>query len=337
MVPSATQRGFVLVCAAAMACISCVHQVLHRPQSFAGNSARPPAVTAVMARQVKNAVDAGEGDLQLRALRKRLAANADDLDARILLARLYATRGLSDLALEHYRLAAAQFPDSVTVTLALAKTLRELGESESALKTVRTFLTKNPSASGSWELLSLQGILEDEQGRFTPAEAAHRAALALEPGRGALHNNLGYNLLLQGQSSAAAAEFHRAIEIDPRSPIAHNNLGAALALQLHSSEALSEWQRSADPAVAHNNLAAVLMEAGRYSEARAELQTALEFRRDFPAALVNLRLVAAKDGGPAALPAVSRRGNVAKRRPRVDSATAAPMPLAENAPETGKK
>ena len=121
-----------------------------------------------------------------------------------------------------------------------------MGEAEAALRTVRDYLAKYPSGKANWELLSLEGIVEDEQGRFTPAETAHRAALALEPGHSALYNNLGYNLLLQGQSSAAAAEFRRAIEIDPRSPIAHNNLGAALALQSHSSEALSEWRRSAD-------------------------------------------------------------------------------------------
>jgi Flp pilus assembly protein TadD len=299
--------------------------------------AKPPAVTAVMTRQVENAIDAGEGDLQLRALRKRLAADAHDLDARILLARLYAKRGLPDLALEHYRLAAAQFPDSAIVTLSLAKTLRQMGEAEGALEAVRTYLAKYPSAAANWELLSLQGILEDEQGRFTPAETAHRAALALEPGSSALHNNLGYNLLLQGQADAAAIEFRRAIEIDPRSPVAHNNLGAALALQSHSSEALLEWRRSADPAVAHNNLAAVLIEEGRYPEARAELQTALEFRRDFPAALGNLRLVAAKDGGPATLPAVAQRGSLSKRRSKMDSTTGATTPMAENVPETGKK
>jgi Flp pilus assembly protein TadD len=290
-----------------------------------------------MTRQVENAVDAGEGDLQLRGLRKRLAANASDLDARILLARLYARRGLPDLALEHYRLAAAQFPDSAVVALSLAKTLREMGEAEGALGIVRDYLAKYPSASADWELLSLEGILEDERGSFTQAEAEHRAALALDPGRSALHNNLGYNLLLQGQSSAAAVEFRRAIEINPRSQIAHNNLGTALALESHSLEALSEWRRSADPAVAHNNLAAVLMEKGRYPEARAELQTALGFRGDFPAALSNLRLVATKDGGPAAVPVVAKRGSLSKRRTRNDSTAGALTPLADNAPEVGKK
>ncbi len=331
MMPSVARTGFVL--AWALACVACVRQVEH-PSPF---TPRPPAVTAVMTRHVQNAVDAGDGDLQFRALRKRLASDASDLDARVLLARLYARRGLADLALEHYRLAAAQFPDSMLVTLELAKTLREMGEPEGALSVLRGFLGKYPNARGNWELLSLEGILADERGQFADAEAAYRAALKIEGGRSALHNNLGYNLLLQGQPEPAAVEFRRAIEIDPRSEIAHNNLGAALASQSRPTEALSEWRQSADPAAAHNNLAAVLIEQGQYAAARTELQTALAFRKDFPAALANLRLVASADGGPADLPASSRRVNSSRRPGKNDSATGASTIAADQAPAIRKK
>jgi Flp pilus assembly protein TadD len=266
-----------------------------------------------MARQVQNAVDAGEGDLEARKLRRRLAANAGDLETRIALARLYSRQGLPDLALEHYRMAALQFPDSVVVALSLAKTLREMGGTGEALNAVDSWLAKNPA--GNWEMLSLKGILEDEQGRFEAASASFRAALQLEPRRGALHNNLGYNLLLQSKPEEAAAEFRRAIEIDPRSEIAHNNLGAALALKSHPApaEALSEYRRSADPAAAHNNLAAVLTEQGRYAEARTELLAALAIRRDFPAALTNLRLVAEKDGQPVQVPVAAQNPTLRQR------------------------
>ena len=263
-----------------------------------------------MARQVENAVDAGEGDLEARALRHRLAVSATDLDARVLLARLYASHGLPDLALEHYRMAAVQFPDANVVTLGLAKTLRQMGEPDQALIIIHEFLTRHRD---NWELLSLEGIIEDERGRFAAAEAAHRAALALAERHGSLHNNLGYNLLLQKKAEAAAVEFRRALELDPHSSIAHNNLGAALAMQSHSREALSEWQRSADPATAHNNLAAILIEQQHYPEARAELQTALSYRRDLPAALANLRLVSQQDGQVAWVPRVPARLTFSKR------------------------
>ena len=306
MMPGGARTGVVFVFATSLACVACIHQV----RSSSGMLVRGPAVTTVMSRQVENAIDAGENDSQLRLLRKRLAANASDLDARVLLARIYLKRGLPDLALEHYRLASAQFPESPLVAFELAKTLREMGEREGALTTIEHYIAKYPR--GSWELRSLEGILADELGRFAAGETAHRAALLIDPGRAALHNNLGFNLMLQGQPDGAATEFRRAIEIDSRSEIAHNNLGAALVLQSHSVEALAEWRRSANPAVAHNNLAAVLIEQGRYPEARSELEVALGFRRDFSAAIANLRLVSQKDGRPAVVPATPPRSLVTK-------------------------
>lgn len=282
---ASTVIPMLLMCGAATT--SCTHQLERGAQ----------AVPVVHTRRVENAVDAGDGDIDMRAFRKRLAADARDLDARMSLAALYARRGFTDVALEHYRLAALQFPDSPAVTLALAKMLRQVGEPGAAVEAVRAALERHPG--GTWELLSLEGILEDGRGRFAAAESAHRAALALNPARGGLHNNLGYNLLLQGKPEAAADEFRRAIQIDPRSEIAHNNLGAALASQSQAREALSEWRRSGNPAAAHNNLAAVLMEQGRYADARSELAAALALRRNYPAALANLRLLAEKDGRPA--------------------------------------
>jgi Flp pilus assembly protein TadD len=283
--------------------------------------------------QTSNAVDAGQGDLAMRELRHRLAVDAMDLDARIQIAKLYSQKGLPDLALEHYRLAAAQFPDSEMVALELAKTLREMDEPVAALRSAKKFLTRRPRAS--WELLSLRGILEDDQGRFAEAETAHREALVLGPGRGPLHNNLGYNLLLQGRPEEAAEEFRLAIALDPKSEIAHNNLGVALASEknIGASEALSEWQRSSGPAAAHNNLAAVLMEQGRDTEARTELLAALGFQRDFPEALANLKLLSERDGKPVTVPAMPpRRSSIWARVFGKRNSPPAPAETNEGAP-----
>jgi Flp pilus assembly protein TadD len=264
-----------------------------------------------MSRQVQNAVDAGEGDLELKNLRQRVAANPNDLDARILLARVYLRRGLPDVALEHQRLAARMFPESSAAALELSKTLRQAGESKQALEITQNFLAGHPSAS--WELLSLQGILQDERGEFAQGEQSYRAALKIDEQRSAIHNNLGYNLLLQGKAGDAATEFRRALEIDPRSQIAHNNLGAALIAAKAPAEALAEWQKASGPAAAHNNLAAVLMEQGRYEEARAELDAALKVQAEFAPAVANLKMVAARDGKPGTMPASAPRSNIWKK------------------------
>ncbi len=290
-----------------MGCVSCTHEVQVASQA-------PPRTKthALMARQVENAVDFGDSDVEARRWRKRLAANASDLDARLALARLYVDRGQPQLAVEHYRLAAELNPDLAGVTLLLAKSLRDLNEPAEALSVIAAFISRHPKES--WELLSLAGILEDEQGLFKQAEAAYRAALAIDSTPSPLHNNLGYNLLLQGNAEGAAAEFRKAIEIDPHSVIAHNNLGTALmwAKSGKSEQAFAEWRKSGDPAAAHNNLAAIFLEQGHYPEARQELASALELRPDYPAALANLRMVAAADGGPAT-PAPQQKVNLWKR------------------------
>src|SRR5262245_14830811 len=118
--PAGIRRSLLAVAASILAS-SCTQSVANSPRQTP-----PPAMRRVMARHVQNAVDAGEGDLEAKNLRQRLAANPGDLDARILLARLYAKRGLPDLALEHYRLAAARFPDSLIAEIELVKTLRNL-------------------------------------------------------------------------------------------------------------------------------------------------------------------------------------------------------------------
>jgi len=64
-----TGRWLGLACA--LACASCTHQL----QTASRGAAQPWAPT-VQARRVENAVDAGEGNLKLQGLRRRLAANA---------------------------------------------------------------------------------------------------------------------------------------------------------------------------------------------------------------------------------------------------------------------
>ena len=304
--PAGGAGGFacLLICIFAT---SCTHEVQLSSQA-------PPRTKthAMMARQVENAVDLGDADVEARRWRKRLAANAGDLDARLALARLYVGRGQPQLAVEHYRLAAELNPDLPGVTLLLAKSLRDLNEPAEALGVIAAFVSKHPKES--WELLSLAGILEDEQGLFKDAERAYRAALAIDATQTSLHNNLGYNLLLQGNAEAAAVEFRAAIAIDPHSVIAHNNLGTALmwAKSGKSEQAFAEWRKTGDPAAAHNNLAAIFLEQGHYPEARQELAAALELRPDYPAALKNLKLVAAADGGPST-PAPVAKVNLWKR------------------------
>jgi Flp pilus assembly protein TadD len=172
-----------------------------------------------------------------------------------------------------------------------------------ALQGLEAFLQQHPQSTSQY--FSWMGILRDESGQWAQAEPDHRKALEISPGNDALHNNLGYNLLMQKKNTEAAAEFREALRLNPRSPVAHNNLGLALANQDATGEAVANWQSAADAATAHNNLAAVLIEKGNYPAARKELEISLSYNRNLPAALKNLELVSRLDGSPAQIPAKS--------------------------------
>ena len=174
---------------------------------------------------------------------------------------------------------------------------------------LQAFLRAYPQQSA--DFASLLGILLDEQKQWAEGERCHREALALAPKSDSLHNNLGYNLLMQGKNEAAAGEFQEALRLNSHSQVARNNLGMALANK--PDQTAVSWPAVGDPATAHNNRAALLIQQGQYAEARKELDLALGYNRNFPAALNNLKLVSELDGKPASItakPVQSRWGRL---------------------------
>lgn len=277
---------------------SCSHTVQTRAAQIPP-PARQTGVSSTMHRQVLNAVDAGEGDARVREMRARLVSNPDDLAARLSLARYYSSAGFPDLALDHYRLASQRWPDNSDVAVLLAKTLHVSGATAQARVHLEAFAASHPDAGA--DVLSWTGILRDEMKDYAAGEQSHRAAVSKREDSALLHNNLGYNLLLQGRNTDAAAELRRAVELDPESAIARSNL--AIALAGSPVQAVGAWASVTDAASAHNNLGAILIERGDYEGARRELETALGYNNRHPAALSNLQLVADYDGGSVGLPA----------------------------------
>ena len=269
------------------------------PQPAAKSKMAKDSLQPIMRRQVLNAIDAGDGDPEVRRMREKVASEPGNLAVRLELASHYEKAGFPEVALEHLRLAAQRFPDSEEALVALVKGLRGMANSREAIGAVQAYLRVHPSATPA--IHSWLGILADEAGNLKAGEASHRAAVAGDPRSDSLRNNLGYNLLLQGRKEEAAAEFRRALGLNARSQVARNNLGLALADQ--PDEALREWRSAGDLAAAHNNLAALYIEEGRIKDARRELETALSYRKDLPQVISNLRLVSELDGAPVVIPA----------------------------------
>jgi len=281
---------FLALSLVAIVSLSCTRKV-------ADNSAsrkRPAAVYRIMEKQVENAVDAGDGDATARLLRQRMAADPQSLEVRLELAAHYEKQGYGELALEHYRLAAERFPHEPRVVISMARVLHSQKLPHEAIRVVQQFTASHPDAPA--DLQAWTAYLRDEMGEHAAAETDHRAALAASPESAKLHNNLGYNLLLQAKHEEAIAEFRKALAIDPKMELAQNNLGIALVRSGQASDS------TGDRLAAHNNAAAALMEQGKYVEARRELDAALRIDRRYLPALKNLELLASLDGNPAVVP-----------------------------------
>jgi Flp pilus assembly protein TadD, contains TPR repeats len=151
-----------------------------------------------------------------------MAADPENLKLRLELARHYLKNGYPELAAEHYRLAAARFPDHPDVVIALARTLQSMNLNSQAIAALDTFAAAHPSVSA--DVLCWLGILLDDAGDYKGAETRYRAALAINPRSDTVHNNLGYNLLQQDRKAEAAVEFRKALQIAPQSQVARNNL-----------------------------------------------------------------------------------------------------------------
>jgi tetratricopeptide (TPR) repeat protein len=279
-----------------MACVRQVRTVSGLPPMPTAESSSKRATA--MAQQIQNAKDAGEGDYVVQSLRQKMAAEPDNLEVRLELIDYYTRGGSPELALEHCRLAATRFPESAAVQLIMAKLLRGMKMTREAAQGLGAFLTAHPQKSPDFE--SWLGIMRDELGDWAQGEKAHRAALALDANLDSLHNNLGYNLLMQSRPQEAAHEFHEALKLRPGSEVARNNLGMAMAAT--PQDAVLHWQSVSDPATAHSNMAALLIKQKRYAEARKELDLALGYNKNHAAALNNLRLVSELDGKPAVIP-----------------------------------
>lgn len=264
-------------------------------QSLTSRNVQPPAsgVTDTLHRQVKNAADLGDGDLEGKQLRAKLDANPADTAARLELAKHYQKRGFRDIAIEHCRLAVERDPQSVEAHIALARLLRDDNRAAEGAELLAKF---EPSHADNVEIEAWLGLLLDEAGDWKAGEKAHRRAVALAPDRDDLHNNLGFCLLEQGKKKEAAEEFRAALKINSNSVVARNNLAGIVSGD--AKEAIANLQSVASPADAHNNLAALLIEQGKYTDARRELDAALGYNRQHAAALKNLQLLSELDGKP---------------------------------------
>lgn len=295
-----------------------------------------PSFRSIFKQQIQGAFNPLSDDPRVQQLQTRLKANSQDIAARMQLGDIYESYRLYDKAFEQYMEAARPLaPDTALAepaVLGLSRSARASHRSAEALLFLDALVKQRPSAT-SWNEL---GVLYEDTHDLRAAENAFEQALAANPEWDSVHNNLGYNLLLQNRTEAAEASFRKALQLNPASVTARNNLGTILARRSDFEGALQQFEMTADAATAHNNLAVVLLEMGQYERSREELVQALTIRHSFAPALANFKLVQERIREQTEVQKFGRLPLTAIRLPSAIVALGETVPLMTKEPEDNR-
>jgi serine/threonine protein kinase/tetratricopeptide (TPR) repeat protein len=103
-------------------------------------------------------------------------------------------------------------PDAPTAQVALARILRTTGRQDAAIEQLEDVLARHPRPDEAYREL---GRSYERVGDFDEAEAAYRAATALNAGDWSTWNSLGTFLMIQGRYDDALVCFERSAELAP--------------------------------------------------------------------------------------------------------------------------
>jgi Flp pilus assembly protein TadD len=104
------------------------------------------------------------------------------------------------------------------------------------------------------------------------AERAH----ALSPEDAHIVNNLGVSYLVAGEFDKAEQAFRAAILLDPGDPASHNNLGLAVGRQGRYAEALAQFRLAGTEQAALNNLGYLYYLNGEHALAIEHFERSLQ-------------------------------------------------------------
>ncbi|HTW93713.1 MAG TPA: tetratricopeptide repeat protein [Tepidisphaeraceae bacterium] len=160
--------------------------------------------------------------------------------------------GRPDIALEHFKRAAAASPNTAEFHGNVGKASIDTGQPGEAVSAFRRAIALKPNVAGFHSHLSQSLEL---LGDLDEAIAAVAEAARLEPNSSKFHNNLGVLLHDRGRYDQAMAELRRAVEIQPDQAWAHFTIGAIHLLHGRFVQGWSEfdWREQCLPEAARKN------------------------------------------------------------------------------------
>jgi tetratricopeptide (TPR) repeat protein len=176
---------------------------------------------------------------------------------------------------------ALDLPLTASNTILLATDLQRRGRRDDAVTLLRRGRTRHPA--DVWVHFTLGAWFCTGKGR-TPSErqegiGCFRAALALRPGAGVIHNNLGAALFEAGQLDEAMLEFKTTLALEPNLAMAHTNVAYVFHAKQRLKEAHAEYTQAInlDPKDArpHHGLGRIYHTWKKLDDAKAAYEKAV--------------------------------------------------------------
>jgi predicted O-linked N-acetylglucosamine transferase (SPINDLY family) len=219
------------------------------------------------------------------ALERERASLRDAMRASSLLDHAAFARAMEDAYGDMMRQWWAAQPGATPVTLEGALEHHRAGR----LRQAESMYAAMPDNTDALHLL---GVIASQGGQYRLAVQRIARAIALNPGQGSYHCNLGAAHQGLGELDAAIACYHQALTLDPDHALALNNLGNALNDSGRFDEAIDSFRRALairpDYADAHSNLGSLFKALGRNDEAVASYREAIALAPAFAEAHFNL-------------------------------------------------
>ncbi len=216
------------------------------------------------------------GNTQLSRLHFAFALknNPDSADALIGLGTIAYQENKIAEAGKLFSLALEKAPENARAMLYLGKIAREQADLTTSLQWLNKAAELKPKDP---EILTELAITNDTIGQehLAYAEPLYRKVVEIRPNSSAAHNNLAFNLLLQGRYVEAIETFAKALTISPQNARTKNNLATAYLLNNEKEKALALYEGSVGKAAAYNNLGYIYMTQGNWDQAEKAFKMAL--------------------------------------------------------------
>jgi tetratricopeptide (TPR) repeat protein len=156
------------------------------------------------------------------------------------LGHAYGKEGLTDKAIEEYKLAISLKPGFADAHNNLGVAYYNKGMIDGAIVEYKEALRLKPDYADAHNNL---GAVYISQGRIDEAIEEYRVALRLKPDNAKAHNNLGALYASQSRIDEAIEELIKAVRLGPDFAEAHFNLGLAYKIKGFKDEAIREFER----------------------------------------------------------------------------------------------